>query len=410
MNAAGTVTFNANGLGLTTGSLLGWSLNAIGTNVPLGGNLRIFRLAGDVVGVPVIASQPASRAVTAGSSTTFSFVVNGTGLTYQWYLNGQAISGATAATYFINAVTALMAGDYTVMITNSYGSVTSSAAKLSVPVASDPGRLINMSVRTTAASGNQTLIVGVVLGGTGTSGSNSLLIRGVGPTLTGLGVANALTDPKLTAYAGNLVVDSNDDWAGNSSIASAALRVGAYPLANAQTKDAALFVNPTAGTYSVHVSGSTTAAGIALAEVYEAIPTFTATTPRLINLSARAQVGTGNDVVIAGFVIGGSGPCNVLIRALGPTLTGYGVTGALADPKLTLYTGSVQTAENDNWSSAPNAGAIDSAAKTAGASGVTSGTKDAAILVTLQPGVYSAKVSGVENTTGVALIEIYETP
>jgi hypothetical protein len=114
--------------------------------------------------------------------------------------------------------------------------------------------------------------------------------------------------------------------------------------------------------------------------------------------------------VIAGFVIGGSGPCTVLIRAVGPTLANYGVTGVLADPKLTLYAGSTQTAENDNWSDATNASAISTAATTVGASVLASGSKDAAILVTLQPGIYSAKVSGIANTTGVALVEVYEAP
>lgn len=365
---------------------------------------------GGTAPAPTITTQPVAQSVVLGGSVTFTVSINGTGVTYQWYFNGQPIAGANNASYLINAVTAAMAGNYHVAIANLGGSVTSSVAALTVGSASNPARISNMSVRTTAGSAAQTLIVGVVIGGSGTTGTKELLIRAVGPTLGNLSVANFLADPQLTAYSNGAVVASNDNWGGQADITAAGARVGAYPFANAQTKDAALLAQPAAGSYSVHVSGSTAATGIALAEIYDASTSFTATTPRLINVSARAQVGTGNDVVIAGFVIGGTGSRNVLIRALGPTLAGYGVTGALADPKLTLYGGETKISENDNWSDATNAAAIGTAAGVVGASNLVAGTKDAAILVTLQPGVYSAQVSGVANTTGVALVEVYEAP
>jgi hypothetical protein len=133
---------------------------------------------------------------------------------------------------------------------------------------------------------------------------------------------------------------------------------------------------------------------------------------RLINVSARAKVGVGEDVLIAGFVVAGPSARTVLVRAVGPTLTPFGVGGALADPQLditqTVSGSTVVVISNDNWGGATQ---ISVAATTVGAFALGGATsKDAAVLVTLQPGVYTAKASGVGGTTGVALIEVYEVP
>jgi len=116
-------------------------------------------------------------------------------------------------------------------------------------------------------------------------------------------------------------------------------------------------------------------------------------------------VGTGGDILIAGFNIGGIGPRKLLIRAIGPTLGVFGVAGTLGDPKLELYRGSTLLQANDNWdaSTADTFGQV-------GAFSLVSGSKDAVLLVTLDPGAYTAQVSGVGNTTGVALVEVYEVP
>jgi hypothetical protein len=156
----------------------------------------------------------------------------------------------------------------------------------------------------------------------------------------------------------------------------------------------------------VQVAGSGTGAaaqGIALVEVYEA----DSTPSSLVNLSCRARVGTGGDILIAGFAVAGSEPKRVLIRAAGPSLAALGVTGALADPRLEVIregTGAI-VATNDNWDSA-----LAPAASSVGAFALTPGSRDAAIIVTLPPGAYTAQVSGVNNTTGVALVEVYELP
>ena len=137
----------------------------------------------------------------------------------------------------------------------------------------------------------------------------------------------------------------------------------------------------------------------------EAYDLGSTTSPRLVNLSARHWVGTGADVLIAGFVVAGSGTKQVLIRAVGPTLTNFGVAGALADPQLEVLDGSGRTlGSNDNWS--PSLSATFSQV---GAFPLATGGRDAATLITLPAGAgYTVKVSGVNNTTGEALIEVYE--
>lgn len=377
----------------------------------------VLTVAGQSNPAPKITGQPRSHTVISGSSVVFTVNITGSGLTYQWSRNGVVIAGATSSQLYLANVLAALAGNYTVVVTNSSGTVTSSAATLTVNAAGSgiPPRGLNLSVRTTAGTGDTTLIVGAVVGGAGTSGTKPLLIRAVGPTLTNYGVSGVLSDPNLDflVQGATTPLASNDNWGGNAQITSAGNAVGAFPFASATSKDAALYLTPSGGLFSVKVTGIGGTSGIALAEIYDASgAAYTATTPRFVNFSARAQVGTGDGVLIAGFVIEGSAERTVLIRGVGPTLTGYGVGGALADPQLDLTQSvngdTVTIATNDNWGGDAQ---ISSIAASVGAFGfASSSSKDAAILVTLPPGVYSAKVSGVGSTTGVALVEFYEIP
>jgi hypothetical protein len=130
----------------------------------------------------------------------------------------------------------------------------------------------------------------------------------------------------------------------------------------------------------------------------------------LTNVSTRAQVGTGGGILIVGFSLNGNVPKNILIRAVGPSLTQFGVTGVLADPALSLYRDSTLVQSNDNWGSGNPTG-LSTAFAQVGAFALTStGSRDAALLVNLSPGSYTAQVSGVGGTTGVALVEVYEAP
>ncbi len=130
----------------------------------------------------------------------------------------------------------------------------------------------------------------------------------------------------------------------------------------------------------------------------------------LINLSTRAFVGTGADLLIPGFVINGVAPKTILVRAVGPTLAALGVTGVLADPRVSILQGSTTLATNDDWEANPDLAAVVAATSQVGAFALQARSKDAALIVTLRPGAYTAQVSGAANTTGVALVEVYEVP
>ena len=262
-------------------------------------------------------------------------------------------------------------------------------------------RLANLSARVAVGGVAGTPIPGFVLSG---SGEKAMLVRAVGPTLTGLGVSGALADPRFTLFRGPASLSGNDNW--NSTDAAAMAATGAFALA-AGSKDAELLTSLSAGAYTAPVTATDNGSGIALLEVYEASPSATAV---LVNGSTRAHVGTGESVLIPGFVVGGTGNLRLLIRAVGPTLADFGVTGALADPTMTLFRGSTALAANDNWSAAANAAEIAATAQTVGAFALPSGSRDAVILTALPAGAYTVVVSGVGTTSGTALVELYVVP
>jgi outer membrane protein assembly factor BamB len=381
-------------------------------------NLRRLGRADTLAGLPTITTQPASTAsVDAGGPASFTVAATVTGgaLAYQWYFNQVAVAGATAATYSLTSAQTSDAGSYQVLITGPGGAIVSRALTLTVrSSAATTARLVNLAVRTTAGADTSPLIVGLAVGGTGTIGTKPLLIRAVGPTLGAFGVTGFLADPKLSLYSGTTLLQQNDDWGGLAAISATAASVGAFALSGPTSKDAALSTAQPAGSYTVQLSAATGAPGTALAEIYDATPAtgFASTTPRLVNVSARTNVGTGTNILIAGFVIGGTGNKTVLIRAIGPTLGVFGVPGVLADPKLELYANgsTAPISTNDNWGAAANASLVSTTFTQVGAFALPLQSKDAALLVTLPPGSYTAQVSGVNNTTGAALVEVYEVP
>ena len=262
----------------------------------------------------------------------------------------------------------------------------------------DPARLVNIATRAQIGGSAGTPIAGFVISG---GGNKRMLVRACGPALTGFGVAGTLADPSLSLVNGTTTMASNDNWLATDAAAMSA--VGAFALP-AGSKDAALVATLGAGAYTAPVTPQAGGNGVALLEVYDA---STTTTSAVVNASTRAFVGTGDSVLIPGFVITGSGSLRLLIRAVGPSLAGFGVSGALADPTLTLYRGTTALATNDNWSTSANAAEIASAAVSVGAFALTSGSKDAVLLTSLTAGSYTAVVSGVGNTTGTALVELY---
>jgi alpha-tubulin suppressor-like RCC1 family protein len=275
--------------------------------------------------------------------------------------------------------------------------------------------LVNLSVRSPAGSGDQTLIMGFVIAG---AGIRTMLLRGIGPSLEPLGVTDALADPRLTLFHYDAVtqtsaqIGNNDDWGGGSYLAQNFTRLGAFSLP-ALSKDAALLQSLSGGPYTVHVTSGGGVPGVALVECYDADATRDM---RLVNVSARTEAGVGSKILIAGFVLDGNAPKRLLIRGMGPALVKLGVAAeeVLADPKLVLFKyesdtrPNVKVAENDDWGGTQD---LKDTRQAVGAQPFDSDdSKDAALAITLVPGIYTAQVSGADGGTGVALVEVYEVP
>jgi hypothetical protein len=235
-----------------------------------------------------------------------------------------------------------------------------------------------------------------------------VLIRASGPALSGFSVTGFLPDPTVTLYAGQTVVAVNTRWgtASNaSSIITEAASLGAFAWTSGSA-DSAILITLQPGTYTAQVAGASGDTGVALVEIYDCDPPNPDSTLR--NISTRSLVGTSGSIQIAGFVVAGSHPKTVLIRASGPALTGFGVSGVLPDPELTLLSGQTVVASNTKWGTASNAAQIMNTAAEVGAFSWANGSADSAILVTLQPGSYTAQVTGSSGDTGVALVEVYD--
>ncbi len=315
--------------------------------------------------------------------------------------NGQlATTSALNATVTIalDAAGQKLAGTYTAAGTAA--PTTFSGLADVVPLTS---RLTNVSCRSSTGPGADTLIGGFVVSG---STGKALLVRGVGPTLSTLSVPGFLADPSLNVFLGSNSVLANDDWgtaANASDIAAAAIGAGAFNLSTT-SKDAALLSTFTPNAYTVQITGKGSTTGVALVEVYDADLGMGA---RLVNVSGRARVNGGGDVLIVGFKIDGNAPRQLLIRGIGPTLTVMAVSNPLANPKLSVYRQNASSPlyENDDWGGTPT---LRTAFSAVGAFALPDGSKDAAMLVTLEPGVYTAVISSVDGSSGVALAEMYD--
>ncbi len=369
---------------------------------------------------PSIVTQPTALSVAIGSTAAFSVAATGVPVpNYQWLFDGSYVSGATNPTLTLTNVQADNLGNYEVVVTNSTGSITSNSVVLSspgvTPVAppAQATHFANISTRAQVGTGAGIEIAGFVI--TGAPGSTEqVLIRGVGPTLEEFNIAVPLPQPVLTLFdSSGAQIATNTDWSTSSNaaqISAAAASAGAFSLAPDTPgiqADSALLINLSPGAYTAQVTGLGGTSGIALAEVYE----IGASSANLVNISTRAMVGVGASVEIAGLVIQGTQPATVLIRAVGPTLSQFSLTGVLAQPTLSIADSSGNTiATNTGWSTNANAAAIASETTAVGAFALPQGSADCALLLTLPPGTYTAIVSGVGGTSGIALVEAYQAP
>lgn len=351
-----------------------------------------------VLGAPAITAPSPVPVQTVLAGASYNLTVNAAGrnLTYQWQFNGQNISGATTATWLVYNFDASSAGTYSVVVTNSYGSTTAKIVTLSFA----PTYLTNLSVRAAAGGPAGPLTVGFVLAGSGTA---RILVRGDGPGLAQFGLGGVLANPSLTLSSSTATVAVNTGWANDPALSTAFGAVGAFAFP-ANSADTALLVPLAPGNYTAQINGINGSTGVALAELYYADTASISTRP--VNVSALTNVGTGANVLAAGFVVSGPGTEKLLIRAIGPTLANFGVGSPLARPILTVLDSAGKTlASNSGWASDPTLATVFSQV---GAFGLALTSVDAAVVVTVPAGGYTAQVAGLGNTTGSALIEIYE--
>jgi hypothetical protein len=255
----------------------------------------------------------------------------------------------------------------------------------------------NLSGRAHVLTGDQILIDGFIVEG---SENKTVLIRGLGPSLAGFGILNFLANPTLSLFDHTAtLIAANDNW--QTAANSNQIPVGLRPT---DPRESAILTTLQPGAYTAFLQGKGASTGIGLAEIYDVDPSVNA---QVTNLSARAFVGSGNDVLIGGIIIGG-GPTGsmqrVLIRALGPSLGNAGVASSLANPTLSLRDANGNViANNDNWQDSQQA-------DIAATGKAPPNTKESAILALLAPGNYTAIEAGKNGTTGVGLIEFYRLP
>lgn len=268
-------------------------------------------------------------------------------------------------------------------------------AALSAP----PAQLLNISTRLRVQTGDNVGIAGFIVTG---PEAKQVVVRAIGPSLqtNGTPVQGRMDDPTLELHDGTgAVIATNDNWKDTQQA-----QIEATGLPPGDERESAIVMTLNPGAYTAIVRGKNNTTGIALAEAYDASQ---ASNAQLANISTRGFVETGDNVMIGGFIAGPAdrGSTNIIVRALGPTLTKSAVPNTLADPILELHDangGIIGT--NDDWQNDPNATRVQSAGLAPG------DQRESAIFSTFRPGAYTAIVRGKDNTTGVALVEAYNVP
>ena len=252
---------------------------------------------------------------------------------------------------------------------------------------------LNLSTRGMVSEGDSVVIGGFIITGTD---PKTIVLRALGPSLSGFGLSGVLGDPVLSVYnSSRTLMATNDNWQSDPNH----LVVEANGLAPANLSESATAQTLAPGAYTVTVTGKDATPGIGLVELYDLSPLSNS---KLGNMSTRGSVGTGDNVLISGFIVGDVDSATVVVRALGPSLATYGVSGVLSDPALTIYdsTGSA-IASNDNWHD--NVNWID-----VQRNGLAPpNALESALVLHLPAGAYTAIVRGANGATGTALVEVY---
>ena len=256
--------------------------------------------------------------------------------------------------------------------------------------------LLNISTRSQVLTDNKVLIGGFIITGTA---PKRVIIRGIGPSLNGVGVT--LQDPMLELHQGIVTIAFNDDWREHQA------EVQATTIPPTNDLESAIVATLAPGAYTAILQGKNNGTGVGVVEVYDLDQTATS---KLANISTRAFVDTGNNVMIGGLIVsggvGGGGTARVILRAIGPSLSASGVQGALQDPNLELHDASGATvAANDNWKLRPDGSSQQGEIEATGVP--PTNDAESALVQTLAPGNYTAIVRGTGTTSGIAVVEAY---
>ena len=257
-----------------------------------------------------------------------------------------------------------------------------------------PARLANISTRLRVETGDNVLIGGFIITG---QQAKKLIVRAIGPSLTNFGLTGVLQNPTLELYAGPTLIAVNDNWKTQPDVDRQAVMDSGLPPTN-DLESALVRSLPANGAgYTVIVRGSFNGTGIGLVEVYDLDPNADS---ELANISTRGFVQTGDNLLIAGTILVGSQPTKVILRAIGPSLANFGLTGVLQNPTLELVDAFGGRMSNDDWRATQEAEII--------ATGLApTDNREAAMVVTLPAGAYTALVRGKDGTVGIALVEGY---
>ena len=394
-SASGSVSGSASSLG-TTGTL------TPGNDIFIGGVLPAASFAvgtgyytGNLGGVP----NSNAAAIVGADGSIFVYLQNGSftdaGYTQSAIDSSGSFSIPTFEGNTVSGTIDPITGLWHAAFSGPNGG-TIIGAKVSGGTFSD-GVLKNLSTRGSVGSGSNALIAGFVVGG---AANKQLLVRAVGPTLSSFGITGAVAGTQLSVMnSSNALIAANTGWSSsgaNATAVSAAETIaGAFQLPSGSA-DSAIVGSFPPGAYTATVTGAGGDTGIGLVEVWDldAFSPFTAN--KLVDVATRGDVGTGGAVLIAGFVINGTAPKRLLIRADGPTLSSFGVTGARSRLPTCSSTSTQPEVirENYSWGEGNDPGLVIAAEKASGAFDFTTGSADSAILITLNPGSYTAEVSG----------------
>jgi Putative Ig domain len=399
-NSDGTATIDGTASAGSEGS---YPINITASNGTLPDATQTFTItvqdAPPVLEPPAITSG-ASASFTVGTAGTFTITTTGSptptltldGAQPAWLSFVDNTDGTATLSGTPDAGSDLV---YTFTITarNGVSPIATQDFTLHITPTPASAQLVNVSTRLVIQTGGKVGIGGFIISGTD---PKKVLIRGIGPTLANFGIPNALQDPLLELHDGTgAVLISNDNWKVPQQVA-----IEATGLAPPDERESAILLNLQPGSYTAIESGKNGTTGIGLIEVYDV---DVRAASQLSNISTRGLVQTGNNVMIGGFVVSGaSGSINLIVRALGPTLTSFGVPNALADPTLQLYNGNGTVIGFDNnWKDSQQTQIQNTGLQ-------PPNDKESAIAVTVSPGNYTAIVRGNNSTTGVGLIEVYQ--